>query len=159
LRVKLVVLVEEPSLTPIVIVVVPVWLEVGLIVTLRVPPTPPKSMLELGTRAGLEELALMLRAPTGVSGSATVKEIGLVGVFSMVLWFAIGESSGGVLPPTEGFTFTRNELIEVWLALSVTLTVMVAVPLCPGTGPTVKLMAPAPDSLNASLGISDGLEE
>ena len=57
-RVKLVLVLSKPSLTVRVIVAVPVCPLAGVTVTERLAPLPPKTILTLGTRVGLEELAV-----------------------------------------------------------------------------------------------------
>src|SRR5215470_18415459 len=74
-----------PSLTVMVMVAVPDWPAAGVTVTVRLAPEPPKTMLALGTRVGLEELPLRERLASGVSGSLMVNGRGEVGVFSGVV--------------------------------------------------------------------------
>ena len=73
-----------PSLTVIVIVVVPLWPEAGVMTTSRLAPVPPKVMLASGTNVVLEEAAARVKLAGCVSASPMVKVIGEVGVFSFV---------------------------------------------------------------------------
>ena len=68
-----------------VIVAVPVWLAVGVTVTVRLAPLPPKTMFPLGTKVGLDELPLIVRLVSAVSMSPTVNAIAAVAVFTAVL--------------------------------------------------------------------------
>ena len=86
--------VRLPSLTVTVIVVVPLKLVAGVIVTVRFAPDPPKAMLALGTSVVLEELPDSVRLLTLVSTSPTVKAIAEVGTFSLVDWFAMSAMVG-----------------------------------------------------------------
>src|SRR2546425_397178 len=97
---------EEPSLTVTVMVAVPNWLVAGVIVTVRLEPLPPKTMLPLGTTVGLEDEPLTARLPGGVSLSPTVNGIGPVDVSSAVVWSAMSEMVGGVL--LAGLTVSRK---------------------------------------------------
>src|SRR5262245_61024521 len=76
--------VSAPSLTVTVIVLVPARLDVGVTMTVRLAPLPPKTMFPSGTRVGLDEDPDTTRLPTGVSGSPTMNPIGptatLIGV-------------------------------------------------------------------------------
>src|SRR6476619_124938 len=65
-----------PSFTVTVIVALPDCPGTGVTVTVRLASFPPKTILPLGTRLGLEELALSCRFAAGVSASSTVKSIG-----------------------------------------------------------------------------------
>ena len=58
-------------------------------------PLPPKTTLPLGTSVGLDELAVRVNDPAGVSRSPTVKGTAAVAVFSIVLWLAMAEIVGG----------------------------------------------------------------
>ncbi len=57
----------------------------GVAVTVRFEPLPPKLILLVGTRAGFEELADMMRFVTGVSASPIVKGMAAVAVFSSMV--------------------------------------------------------------------------
>lgn len=81
---KLLDAVLTPSLTVIVIVVVPVSPAVGVIVTFRLPPLPPNSMFAFATNVAFDEVADSVKEPAGVSVSATVNAIAAVGVPSAV---------------------------------------------------------------------------
>ena len=72
-RPKLVLVVNEPSLTVTVIVAVPVCPVAGVTVMVRLEPEPPKAMPLLGTNVGFEEVPDTVRLPAEVSWSLTVK--------------------------------------------------------------------------------------
>ena len=67
-----------PSLTATVMVAVPLWPAAGATVTVRLEALPPKMMLALGTRAGLEELPETVRLAAAVSASPMVNASGPV---------------------------------------------------------------------------------
>jgi|SRR5687768_1698902 len=73
-----------PSSTVIVIVVLPLWLSPGVMVTVRLALLPCKLILAFGTKETLEEEAVTVNKLTGVSASPIVNEIGPVGVLSAV---------------------------------------------------------------------------
>src|SRR3954466_12496807 len=84
-RTNVLVAVSEPSLTISERVAVPFWLLAGVTVTVRLAPEPPKMMLPLGTRVGLEDVPLRARLPGAVWASPTVKARGPTGVSSLVI--------------------------------------------------------------------------
>src|SRR3954469_14670537 len=84
-RRKVVVVAACPSLTPIVIVAVPNWLETGVTVTVRLAPLPPKTILLRGTRPGLDELFVNTRLASAVSTSPIVKLNGPVDVSTLIV--------------------------------------------------------------------------
>src|SRR5918993_5574361 len=95
---KLVLAVRAPSLTVMVIVVVPLSPAAGVTTTFLVAPfPPPKTMLALGTSVTSEEVAETVRPSGCVCASPMVKAIGSVGVFSLVDCGPIAEIVGGVL--------------------------------------------------------------
>ena len=151
LRRKLVPAVAVPSLTVTVIVVVPVWPVAGVIVIVRFVPDPPKTMLVLGTSVVFDEVPVTLRFAGAVSASPTVKPIGPTTVLTAVAWFGILEMVGGVLG-VEPLTVRRK--LELAVALpSFTVTVIVAVPVCPVAGVTVTVrFAPEPPKTILALG-------
>src|SRR5205814_1331078 len=87
--------VDEPSLTLTVMVAVPVWFVAGVIVTVRLDPLPPKTMLLTGTSVGLEDDALRTRLEAGVSTSPTVKPIGPEEVSWLIAASGMFEIVGG----------------------------------------------------------------
>src|SRR6266566_4240848 len=93
---KLSLAVRLPSLTVTVMVAVPVWLRAGVTVTVRLAPEPPKTMLPAGTKVGLEEAPETVRLPTAVWESPTVRAIGAVAVFCVVVWSVMLEIVGAV---------------------------------------------------------------
>src|ERR1035437_5550087 len=86
-----------PSLTVIVMGATPAWPPAGVTVTVRLLPLPPKTMLALGTKAVLAEVADRARLAAGVSRSATVNPMGGAAVFRSVLVREIAEIAGAVL--------------------------------------------------------------
>jgi hypothetical protein len=70
---------KGPSVTASVIVASPICPGAGVTVTVRLEPEPPKTIPELGTRVGLEELALNCKFNGAISRSAIVKAIGPIG--------------------------------------------------------------------------------
>ena len=67
-------LLPAPSVTVKVMAAVPDWLVVGIRLTVRFDPLPPRTIRETGIRAGLDEARLTTRFAAGVSASPTVKE-------------------------------------------------------------------------------------
>src|SRR5213594_3387623 len=92
---KLFELVAWPSLTVRVMVVVPVWLVSGVMVTVLLAPEPPKTILAFGTSVWLEENPANTRSPGAVSASLIVKGMGPVEFPSVIVWFGILEMKGG----------------------------------------------------------------
>src|SRR6266566_1631773 len=64
-----------PSLTEIVIVLVPKALVTGVIATVRLLPAPPNTIFALGTRLVLEEVAERTSESVGVSRSLILNEL------------------------------------------------------------------------------------
>src|SRR5256885_17039041 len=83
-----------PSLTVTVIVALPVWLVAGVMLTVRLAPEPPNTMLAFGTSVGLEEEPLTTKLSGGVSASLTVKAIGPVAPPSGTNWSGMLEMVG-----------------------------------------------------------------
>src|SRR4051812_17079201 len=63
--------VRLPSLTVIVIVLEPLWPVAGVILSVRLPPDPPKANPLVGTRVGLLAMAETVKAPAPLSTSLT----------------------------------------------------------------------------------------
>src|SRR5437762_247308 len=91
--------VRLPSLTVTVMVDVPLWLSAGVTVTVRLAPEPPKTILAVETRVGLEDVPERVRLLAAVCASPTVKAIGVVAVFWLVDKSAMLEMVGAVLAP------------------------------------------------------------
>ncbi len=85
------------SQTVRVMVVVPDWSRAGVMVTVRLAPLPPKTMLALGTSVVLDELPVTSRSAAAVSTSPTVKGMAAVAVSSAVVWSATSEIVGASL--------------------------------------------------------------
>ena len=84
-RTKLVDAFSVPSLTAMVMVVVPLSPGAGVMTTLRSASVPPpKVMLAFGTNVAFEEVPDSVNPLGGVSASPMVKAIAPVGVFSFV---------------------------------------------------------------------------
>ena len=74
-----------PSLTAMVMVVVPLSPAAGVMTTVRSASVPPpKVMLAFGTKVTFEEVPESVNPLVGVSASPIVNVIGGVGVFSFV---------------------------------------------------------------------------
>src|SRR3954468_3324255 len=67
---------KGPSVTASVIVASPICPGAGVTVTVRLEPEPPKTIPELGTSVGLEELALNCKFNGAISRSPIVKAMG-----------------------------------------------------------------------------------
>ncbi len=122
-----------PSATVSVIIASPNWSASGVMVTVRFALFPPKTILAFGMRLGLEEVPFTIRLAAGVSGSPTVNAIGPEAVFSFITCVATGETVGFPLTATVNVWVTV--LLFVWPSLTVTM--MVAVPLALATGVNV----------------------
>ena len=66
------------SVTVRVMVALPGWFPDGIAVTVRALPAPPMAMPETGSKVVLEDLAVTMRDPAGVSRSPTVKAMAAV---------------------------------------------------------------------------------
>src|SRR5688572_7769990 len=137
---KLVVAVKAPSLTVMVMVLVPLSPAAGVMTTCLVAPfPPPKTMLAFGTSVTLEEVAETVRPLGCVCASPMVNAIGSVGVFSLVDCGPMAEIVGGVLTSLT----VKTKLVLAVRAPSLTVMVMVLVPLSPAAGVmTTFLVAP-----------------
>src|SRR5688572_22158128 len=82
------------------------------------------------TSVGLEDMLTTVSWSTGVSRSATVNGIGAVAVSSWVTWSGMSDTVGAALIVTVSVPVAR--LFVAWPSL--TVTVMLAVPLVLGTG-------------------------
>ena len=81
---NVVLVVVAPSVTLRVIVEVPDCPEAGVIVTVRLAPEPPSTMLAVGITVVLLDVADVVSEATVVSASATVKAIAPVAVLLFV---------------------------------------------------------------------------
>jgi hypothetical protein len=75
-------------------VVVPVWSEAGVTVTVRLMPSPKSVMLASGTSVLLLELAVTVSEVIGESESLSVNGRAGVGVSSSVVWSTIAVITG-----------------------------------------------------------------
>src|SRR5437899_12650851 len=86
-----------PLSTLIVIVAVPPWPAATFTFTVRLEPLPPKTMLELGTRVGLEEVAVRMRESAATVASPIVKLMGPVELLLLTVTSGIEEMNGGTI--------------------------------------------------------------
>src|SRR5918993_693652 len=146
---KSVLAVRAPSLTVMVMVLVPLSPAAGVMTTFLVAPfPPPKTMLAFGTSVTLEEVADMVRPLGCVCASPMVNAMGAVGVFSLVDCGPIAEIVGAVL----GLT-VKTKSVDVLSAPSLTVIVMVVFPLWLGSGvmTTFRLTPFPPKTIFASV--------
>ncbi len=118
-----------PSPTVMVMVVVPNFACGRRDHHVTATPLPPKTILPSGTNVVFDDVAESVKPLGCVSASPMVKAIGDVGVFSFVDWSAIEVIVGGMLAST-----VNTKFIEVLSVPSLTVMVMVVVPLSPGVG-------------------------
>src|SRR5262245_18643280 len=144
---------NTPSLTVTWMVAVPVWPGGGITWIVRTAPLPPKRILLLGTRVGLEDSPLTSKFSTAVSASPTVKATGVMEVLMLVLWSGMSEIVGTGLTP--------------WTTMATPLTMELAQPLeetvvlgnAPGLVAIHKLASPllvCPPSLAIDREVSSG---
>ena len=126
-------LLKEPSLTVTVIVVDPDWLAKGVAFSVRFAPDPPKTRFALGIKPAFEEVALNTRLAAGVSASPTVKLRDPVALSSLICRSGRSEIVGGKFGV---ITVSVKESLAL-SAPSLTVTVIVAVPVCPAAGVSV----------------------
>jgi len=94
---KLVLVVLVPSLTDTVICEVPVLPDVGVTVTVRLFPAPPKTIFAFGTSDVTEDVPETVKFTAAVSASVTVNAIGPVDCPDVTVCAPIIEMFGGVL--------------------------------------------------------------
>ncbi len=113
-------------------------------------------MFASGTRVVFDELPASVKLPGGVSASPMVNAIGDVGVFSLVDCGPIAVMVGGVFA-----AFTVNtKLVEAVSVPSLTVTVIVEVPLSPDAGVMTALRpAPLPPKTMLATGTSVAFDE
>ena len=128
----------RPSLTVRVIVAEPLAFAAGVTVTVRSAPLPPRTTFASGTSAWLLLVAVTVNAVADVSASPTVNASAPVVVSSLMVWSPIVLMVGGA------FTVSTKVSAAV-SAPSLTVTVIVAVPVLPAAGVTVRVrFAPLP---------------
>ena len=112
--------------------------ETGVAVTDRFAPDPPSTMFALGRRVGLEDVAARVKPAAAVSMSPMTNGMAAVEVFSLIVWFAISEMIGRSFAPA---TLTEKVRVTVlfWLWPSLTVTVIVAVPVALVVGRSVNV--------------------
>ena len=97
---KLLLDVNVPSLTIRAILAEPSWFDVGVKVTVRLPPVPPRTIWLVAIRLVFDENATTTRFDAAVSASEIVNGIAAVAVFRMVDWFAMALMIGAVFVDT-----------------------------------------------------------
>src|SRR5687767_11491791 len=121
---KSVLAVRAPSLTVMVMVLVPLSPAAGVITTCLVAPfPPPKTMLALGTSVTLEDVAQPVSTFCRYSAFFRFNAIGSVGVFSLVDCGPMAEIVGGVLTSLT----VNTKLVLAVRVPSLTVMVMVLV--------------------------------
>jgi hypothetical protein len=96
-------------------------------------PLPPKTMLPCGIRVASDEVAERIRPVTDESTSRTVKGMAWEGVLAAVCWLAMTEMVGASL--TAATETLKDRVVTLLLAWpSLTVTVMVALPLASASG-------------------------
>ena len=152
---KLVETVRVPSLTVIVMVEVPLWPAAGVMIALRPAPLPPKAILATGISTAFDEVTDSVNAFGEVSASPIVNAIAPVGVSSFVDCGPMAVMVGGVF----GLTVS-TKFVDVVSAPSLTVTVMVDVPLAAATGVMVTVrFAPLPPKAMFASGTSAVFDE
>src|SRR5206468_5492725 len=110
----------------------------------------------VGTNVGLEESLLKVRLPGAVSASPTVKPSAAVLVSSLIVWSANPVIVGGVFT---ALTVSPNGSLAL-LVPSLTVTVIVAVPVCPVRGVTVTVrFVPLPPNTMLLAGTRVGFDD
>src|SRR5438552_1381401 len=109
-------------------VAAPDWLGAGVTIRARFAPEPPRAILALGTRVGLDELAETARLAGGGTPSAGVE------TSSSVVWLAMAEMVGTALAlgRTKTVKLRLNRLLVAWMSLTVTVRTAVPVALVLG---------------------------
>ena len=154
-RVKGAVVTSSPSETSTVMTVEPQRSAAGVIVNVRVMSVPVTARLLGGTRAVSPDVVVMTRLARGVRSSLTVKSKA-TGTSSSVVWSATPLTPGGWL----GARTVKVKGLSALRLPSLTLTVMMAVPVRPTVGVRVKLRsASAPSKWNSLRGVKVGLDE
>ena len=150
-KMKLLSVVSSPSLTVSVMVAMPVWSAAGVTMTVRFAPLPPKTMFASGMRVVSLLLAPMVSESADVSTSPMVKAIAPVAEFAVTPWALMLLIVGASLT---ALTVSRKLLLVV-ACPSLTVTVIVAVPLAFAAGVTVTVRsAPLPPRTMLESGTS-----
>lgn len=127
-----------------------------MIETVRLDPLPPKEIFPAGTRLRLEEVAETVRNPVEVSASPTVKAIAPVLVLPTMDRFAMSPIVGAVF----SVVTVKVNAVLAESAPSLTVAVIVAVPLWPAAGVTVRVReAPLPPRTRPDCGTNVTFEE
>ena len=117
------------------IVTVPVLPVTGVTVTVREAPAPPKTILALGTIAKLLDAPVSVSALSGVIMSPTIKESAVVDALRLIICGVIAVMVGR-------FTVSVKLVFAVNPMLSVTVSVIVDIPLYVATGVTISIQLP-----------------
>jgi hypothetical protein len=153
---KLVVVHSPARQTVTAMVAVPVWLVAGVRVMVQLVPLLLSTILVLGTRVGLDELAVTVRPVPVVPAWPTVNAKGPQLVLTLIVWLAIDEMVGG----TAGALTVNPKLVELQSEPAHTVRVMVAVPLWLAAGFTITVQfVPVPLSTMLPLGTKVVFEE
>ena len=155
---KVSVAVNPPSSRTITeIVATPKPLASGARISVRLGPEPLRSRLAVGINDGFDELAETTRLDAGVSTSPIMKVTVSPFVSSFTIWSAMSEMTGGSLT---GFTASTNTRLALLLFVSVTVIVMVALPVwfVAGSSVTVRLL-PLPPKVMFEVGTRLVLDE
>src|SRR5688572_29563584 len=141
-KTKLVLAVRAPSLTVMVMVLVPVSPAAGVMTTCLVAPfPPPKTMLAFGTSVTSEDVAETVSPLGCVCASPMVNSLPSRRSSDLVDCGPMAEIVGGVLTSLT----VKTKLVLAVRAPSLTVMVMVLVPLSPAAGViTTFLVAPFP---------------
>ena len=139
-----------------VIIATPACPAAGVIVTVRLAPAPPKTILPFGTNPGLAELPEIVRLLADVSRSSTVKSMAGVEVLIRVFVAGMLEITGAVL---SGRTVTAKLMLLERAPVSVTDTLIIDVPVwLPAITVTVRL-APLPPKEMLPSGMMPGSDD
>src|SRR5688572_2861574 len=84
----------EPSDTVRLTMAEPNWLSAGVTLTVRLAPLPPRAMLAVGTKVGLDEIAATARPLADVSTSPTVNGSKAVVLFWEIDWLVMSDIVG-----------------------------------------------------------------
>ena len=140
-----------PSLTLTVMEAVPDLPAAGVTVTVRFAPEPPNTMLAVGTSVVDDDVPETVRLAAAVSASPIVNGIAAVAWPEATVCAAIVEMVGAVFG-AGAWTVKVNALLVVFVP-SLTVTVIVALPVLPDAGVTVTVrFAPEPPRTMFAVG-------
>ena len=125
---------------------VPPFPLVGVTVTVRVAPEPPRTMPVAGINVVLLEVAVSVSEAAGVTLSPTVNDNGPIVLPEVTVWFAIVVIIGALA------TVSTKLVAAVRLSPFFTVSVIVAVPVLDAAGVTV-IVREAPDPPKTILAV------